>query len=101
MREPEYEMSSAIKTTRPESPMGIVQRDLEEAVSMAEKRWEMVAMRLTPWLGQTEPSDVPPSERLQAMPAGTSNAVTQLRQLVGRLEDFGERITRVEQRLEL
>lgn len=74
--------------------------DLMGALDRAEKNWEVVAQRLTRFLGETVPTEE--EARLKAAaPIATSSAVRGLYDLVERVRDFSERIGRVSQRLEL
>jgi hypothetical protein len=103
MREPEYEMSTARydEVEHTDTPLAVVSRELEMTLGQVEKEWEMLAMRLTPFLGKEEPRADAPETRLVAMTRGSSPAVTELRHLVERLEEFTGRMRRVHGRLEL
>lgn len=73
--------------------------ELAEALDRAEKNWEVIAMRLTQFLGDTVPKD--DNVLKAAPPAASSAAVRGLYDLTERLREFSGRMARVEERLEL
>jgi hypothetical protein len=73
--------------------------ELAESLDRAEKNWEMIAMRLTQFMGDGVPRDE--TALKAAPPVATSSAVRGLYDLVGRVRDFSDRIARVQERLEL
>jgi hypothetical protein len=103
MRESEYEMVSGRyedEVQHTDTPLAVVCREMELALAQAEKQWEVLAKRLTPFLGKDEPH-TEQAERLAAVARGSSPGVMELRHLLERLEEFTGRMRRVHGRLEL
>lgn len=73
--------------------------ELTTSLDRCEKNWEMVAMRLTRFLGDTVPKDE--NVLKAAPPVATSAGVRALYDLTERLRDFSGRLQRVQERLEL
>lgn len=73
--------------------------ELSESLERAEKNWEMIAVRLTQFMGEGVPKDE--TALKAAPPVATSSAVRGLYDLIGRTRDFSDRMARVRERLEL
>lgn len=73
--------------------------ELTTSLDRCEKNWEIIAMRLTQFLGDTVPKE--DNVLSAAPPVATSAAVRGLYDLTGRLRDFSDRLQRVQERLEL